>query len=159
MWMLFLCGALAAEPSLAFQDDGWLVGHVDIAASPDAVWALVADPGQVARFDAGRETTSEPDGTCHKVTMTIRHPLASPTFHTRSCPDGERTVRQVLTGGDMAAFDAEWRVEARGDGTRLHHRWKGEPASYAPQWIVHRMALKGATKLMAALRDHLEAQP
>jgi ribosome-associated toxin RatA of RatAB toxin-antitoxin module len=156
MMAWLFAASLAAEPTLRIDDDGWLVGHVDIAAEADAVWELVRDPGAVGRFDTARATESVADGDCHNVTMRIVHPLASPTFRTRSCTTAERTVRQDLVDGDMRSFVSEWRVEAVEGGARLHHRWKGEPAAFVPQFVVNRLALKGARELMGALREHLE---
>lgn len=159
--MIWLIGlALASDPVVELAADSWIEGHVDIDASPDDVFAVVAVPTEVARIDGTVRATSQPQGQCVAVTTEVIHPLASATYETLSCPDGERAVAQVLTGGDMKEFGSRWWVEPLGDGSqsRAHYRVRTISKLWVPQFVVNRSSVRSVEHLLTQLRAHFETE-
>jgi carbon monoxide dehydrogenase subunit G len=158
--VLLLVGATAqaAEPVVE-RGDSRIEAWVDLPAPPDEVFAVISDPAAVARIDGSTRVETAPDGDCIAVTTHVDHPLAKTSFQTRSCPDGELTVRQTLTGGSaMKEYDCRFRVEAHEAGSRLHYDIHTVAALPVPQFIVDRATMKGTERMLTRLRDHFEAQ-
>lgn len=156
---LALASAGAADPVVSRPGPTEVVGHVDVAADPAAVFALVAVPEAVAAV-AGPNTTasSVADGDCLLVTTRTTHALGAATYRSRSCPDGRWSVRQELVDGDLKEFSSRWWVELLpGGGARLHYRIQTVSTLPLPQFVVDRSAARSVKDLLARLRDHLES--
>ncbi|TNE90666.1 MAG: hypothetical protein EP330_07700 [Deltaproteobacteria bacterium] len=155
IWLL--AAAWAAEPVVAVGDDAWVEGHVDIAATPEAVYAVISVPTEVARIDGSVTVRTQASGECTAVHTVIEHPLAAAEYDSLSCPDGELAVSQSLVGGDMKEFASRWWVTAEGEGARLHYRVRTIPDLFVPQFLVNRSSAKSVDRMLGRLRDHLES--
>lgn len=153
---LLVAMALAAEPVVEKGDDSWVIGYVDVSASPDAVMALVKDPELVAKIDGSTKVSATKDGDCVVASNHVDHPIASVDYRTRSCPEGDRVVTITLVDGDMKSFDARWEVEDREGGSRVHYRIRTVASFFVPQFVVDRASMKGTEKMLGKVRDHLE---
>ena len=76
--------ALAGEPVVTLTEDSWIEGHVDIAASPEEVFATVSTPAAVAAIDGTVRATATPQGNCIAVQTEASTP--SPLRPTRRYP-------------------------------------------------------------------------
>ena len=156
---LALSSAGAAEPVVSRPGPAEVQGHVDVAAAPGAVFAVVAVPERVAEV-AGDKTTasSVADGDCLLVTTRTTHALGTATYQSRACQDGPWSVRQELVGGDLKAFSSRWWVEALpGGGARLHYWIRTVSKLPLPQFVVDRSAARSVEDLLARLRDHVSS--
>jgi hypothetical protein len=150
--------ALAGEPVVTLTEDSWIEGYIDIAALPEEVFATVSAPAAVAAIDGTVRATATPQGNCIAVHTEVIHPIASATYDSLSCPDGELAVAQVLTGGDMKEFGSRWWVQSSDTGARAHYRVRTIPKMWVPQFVVNRSSVRSVEHLLTKLAAHFEEQ-
>jgi ribosome-associated toxin RatA of RatAB toxin-antitoxin module len=163
--------ALAAEPAPAVSvrgDDtpgeGVVAASVIIAASPEAVWAVMTDCHRLARLmtnvDHCRVMQRDPAGRWdvrEQVTKASLLPAARTVL--RSDYDEPRLVRFHRIDGDFKVLEGEWRLTAMDGGARTRVDYVSRMSSpVAAPGLFVRMAMRGAlTKTLTNLRDACEA--
>jgi len=119
-------------------------------ASPDAVWALLADPAEWTRWGAWSRVEIE-DGAEHgpgAVRVVVRRP-----FHIRErvtdWVPGERMGYEVLDGLNVRGYRAEVTLTPDGDGTVV--RWHATYDRADPlTGLILRGAIRDACRRVAA---------
>lgn len=155
--LIFLLTALAAEPVVEIQDDSWIDGRIVVAASIEAVSEVLSSPRRIAEIDGAAVTVHQtPDGDCFAVVNDVSHPIASLSYETRACPEGEGTWRTKLTGGQMKEFESVWTAKTVDGGVHIGIRSRSVTNMMVPQWVINRSAAKSVIHTLEALRDHLE---
>ena len=104
---------------------------IEIAATPEAVWALVSDPANDPRW-CPKVKLVEPAGDRRWRVLHRPVPMRPPTAMTLELGELEAPRRLTLREeDDVSVFDVEYRLEPAGEGTRFtqvsEFEWKRLP--------------------------------
>ena len=125
---------------------GVVRGVIDIAAPLDVVWKVMTDcdlaPEMVANLKSCRLVARDPAGRWD-VREYISRMTFLPTVRNvfRSDYEPERRIAFHRTGGDLAVFEGEWRVEPRAGQVRVSYESRIAAPFSVPGWIA-RIALR-----------------
>ena len=153
-WAWVMAGWAAEPPEVSATESGAMRGSVEVSADVDAVRALIRDPVALARIVDGEvQVSTQDDGDCKRVTTTAPHPLMSVTYTTRSCPTETGVQDALVESSQLSTFQAEWKVEPLGAGSRITYQLDVRPKVPVPSFMVRRSARKGVVDSLVAVRD------
>lgn len=137
-----------------------VIAVVDIAASPDAVWAVMTDCARAVKFVPDlvscRILEADSGGAWdvreHIVDWTWFLPNVRNVF--RSEYERPRVLRFKRVDGDMARSEGEWRLEPLkgGAATRLSYTALLSPKSWIPASLALSSVKTDVPKILLALR-------
>jgi carbon monoxide dehydrogenase subunit G len=127
---------------------GAVLGVVDIAAPIDVVWKVMTDcdlaPKMVANLKSCRILERDPAGRWDVREFVSRPTVVLPpvrnVFRSEYQPDQKITFHR--TGGDLAVFEGEWRVEPHEGQVRVSYEAHIAAPFSVPGWLA-RIALRG----------------
>lgn len=118
MWMLIIAAALAVEPSVAQQSDGTIVARVVVAAPPDAVRAVLADPVACGKLAPEvLSVTSTAAGQCAMIDSSSRGAWSPLHWRSLRCPTPTGWRYDLVSSTDFEAMHTEWSVTDGLNGT------------------------------------------
>lgn len=133
---------------------------IDIAAPPEAVWAVMTDCDRAPKFVPDlvscRILESDPNGAWdvreHIIDWAWFLPNVRNVF--RSEYEPPRVLRFKRVDGDMARSEGEWRLEPRNGraGTRLFYMALLSPKSWIPPSMALSSVRSDVPKVLSALR-------
>jgi carbon monoxide dehydrogenase subunit G len=143
---------------------GIVRGQVDIAATPETVWATLLDCGRAHRMAPSvrrcEVTQRDPAGRWDVRRMEVQWSAFLPRFSTVFRSDFEplRRIRFRCTGGDIAFCEGEWRLAPLpGGGVRVSYENRATAPFPAPPGIT-RFAMKmDLADALRALRRESQA--
>lgn len=129
----------------------------DVAAPPEAVWAVLADPStrpswmtELAEVDAAPGPVGVGDRFNGRSSI-LFHDFIGASEVTVAEP-GRRLAEEVVIG---ARFVSRWEVEATSAGARVHHtidvEFPSGPFSALERWILRRRLLRMQRQSLANL--------
>ena len=127
---------------------GAVVGVIDIAAPVEVVWKVMTDcdlaPRMVANLKSCRILERDPAGRWDVREFVSRPTVVLPPvrniFRSEYQPDQKITFHR--TGGDLAVFEGEWRVEPHEGQVRVSYEAHIAAPFSVPGWLA-RIALRG----------------
>jgi 2-furoyl-CoA dehydrogenase large subunit len=160
-----LAAAMAAEPAqpvrggLALQARG----HVDIAAPPDRVFAVLLDPAALARVIPGCHALDQTGPNQYRADVTVGVGLVKARYAARIALSEIDAPRSLRLAGDgqstlgTGAGSGVVRLEATANGTRLHYDYAAQVGGKVA--AVGSRMLEGAARIvLAQLFDSLGRQ-
>lgn len=134
---------------------------VDIAASPEVIWAVMTDCDRSIDI-VGKMRTCEVieagEGWDTRA-QTLRSGLITTTSVFRSDYDFPHEIRISKAGGDMEVQEGVWRLEPLGDGkTRVSYRAASCPSFPVPSGMLKRAMRKDVPEILRNLRAVAEAE-
>lgn len=125
---------------------GLVRGVIDIAAPVDVVWKVMIDcdlaPRMVANLRSCRIVERDPEGRWDVREYVSRMTFLPPVRNVfRSDYEPERRIGFHRTGGDLAIFEGEWRVEPHEGMVRVSYEARIAAPFSVPGWIA-RLALR-----------------
>jgi uncharacterized membrane protein len=143
---------------------GLIRGAIDIAAPPEAVWAVILDcdraPRMVARLKSCRVLERDPAGRWD-VREHISKPALFPSVRSvfRSEYEPHSLIRFQRAGGDLKALTGEWRLTPLDDGarTRVTYENRASTPFRAPGAIIRMTARADVEAALVALRRESQA--
>jgi uncharacterized protein YndB with AHSA1/START domain len=125
------------------------VVHVaDVPASPDVVWACIADPTARASWMTELQRVDAPPGTVkvgdrfNGQSSILLHDFIGASEVTEA--DRDRSLEEDVVIG--ARFLSRWEITATADGSSVHHsievQFPGGPFSPIERWVLRRRLLQ-----------------
>ncbi len=153
--LALLGGSAWATPAVEVAEDGGVQGHVMVAASPDAVLALLSDPVAVHQLTGSEGTVAaRSDGKCLLSDEYHPHPLASVRYSLRVCPDSTGVSATLAKSEDLLAYESRWQLSAAPGGTRVDYTLAVVPDLPLPRWAIDRSTKSSVVELMEKLAAH-----
>jgi uncharacterized membrane protein len=141
---------------------GAVRGVIDIAAPVDVVWKVMTDcelaPKMVANLKSCRILERDPAGRWDVREYVSRATLLPPIHNIfRSDYQPDQRISFHRTGGDLAVFEGQWRVEPHEGQVRVSYEARIALPFSVPRWIA-RIALRGDVHaaLLAFQREAVE---
>jgi len=144
---------------------GAILAAIDVAAPQAVVWSVMTDcdlaPKMVANLKSCRILERDPQGRWD-VREEISKMTFTPSVRTVYREDFEPNRRMAFhrTGGDLAIFEGEWRLEPRGDRVRVTYEARVAAPFSVPGWVA-RLALRHDVPmaLLALRREAMARAP
>ncbi len=158
MVFLLLAQALAAEPVITAQTDGSIVGTTAIAASPEAVRALLADPVACGTLSPDiLSVTVTPAGKCSMVDVVSRGAWNPLKWRSLRCPTADGWRDDLVSSDDLQAMHSEWHVVAAADGTTTVEYRTNTQVSLAgvPASLIHQGMMQSAKTTLVRLVERV----
>jgi hypothetical protein len=147
MWFL-LGPAMASEaPVVTTEADGTVVGVAVVAASEDAVRALLGDASRAAGLspDVYDVTVEGEEGRCSRVRKHTRGVFRPFELLALRCPTEQGWTEVLVESGDFSSYALEWRVAPDAAGTRVEYRVRTKLSIPVPAAAL-RGAIEDATR-------------
>lgn len=154
MVLLLLAQALAAEPVVTAQADGYIVGTAAIAASPDVVRAALEDPVACGRLSPDvLSVTVTPAGACSMMDVVARGAWNPVTWRSLRCPTEYGWRDDLVSSTDLQAMHSEWHVTAAADGTTtVEYRTNTQISlTGVPDSLIHQGMMRSARETLVRL--------
>lgn len=150
--------ALASAPEVTQLDNHKVRGTVEVAAPVERVRTLLSDPRNVANIDKSGTTVTirGTEANCQLVHSAVAHPIASIEYETRVCPVADGWKATLVKSDDLVEFESVWKVEEKGDRTRILYEIRTIPDIPVPQFVVDRQTRTSVQAMLVKLRKHLE---
>lgn len=136
-------------------------GHVDIGATPEQVYAVVADFDHAADFvsamDSSRVLSQDSDGVLVRQVGTthflVRHTVRLALRFRESPPS---LLRFEIVGGDFAVYYGSWKTAPQDGGTRLQYEVTLRPPGFVPQFLVRPLAERILCQTLEEVRGEVQ---
>lgn len=154
MWTLIIAAALAADPAVTQEGDGTIIVRVDVAASPAAVRAVLADPvacGQLSPEVLSVSSTAA--GKCTMVDTSARGAWSPIHWRSLRCPTADGWRYDLVSSDDIESLHAEWSVTdaANGDAS-VEYRFNTQiHLTGVPDTLVRQGMIKSAKDTLVRL--------
>jgi hypothetical protein len=148
---------------------GAVVGVAEIAATPEAIWALLLDVNSIPRASSSvkavtiRKDVREPDGRRQiDLTFVLRVAFSDFTYHTiRSYSPADATMTWVLDkslSNDIAWTEGSYSTWPTADPrrTRLLYRSKVDTGRNLPQWVEEDLTERSLRTYLAWVKKQAE---
>ncbi len=156
MWAWILA-AWAAEPSVAFGDDGLLKASMEIGAPADAVRAVLADAPRVARWSPdvlGMDAVSPVDGECRDFKLTTKGLWNPLSYVIRRCATAGGFSERLVSSETFTRVQADWTITPTAAGCRVDYLGGVEVNLPVPKAMLQ----KAQTSSMASTLKRLAAE-
>lgn len=136
---------------------GMILAAIDVSAPQAVVWTVMTDcglaPRMVANLKSCRILESDPQGRWD-IREEVSRPAFAPSVRVIYREDFEPDHRMSFhrTGGDLAVFEGEWRLEPHGDQVRVTYEARVTAPFKAPSWVVDLALRHDVTRALLALR-------
>jgi carbon monoxide dehydrogenase subunit G len=148
--------ARAAEPSIAVEDDGTVVGRVEVAATESEVRALLTDPVTAGSLTPGVLSVSPtPQGACTLLDVETRGPWDPLTYRGLRCPTADGWEQHLVASEDFARVDVHWKLAPTDTGTAVEYRVNTAITAPVPARLVRRGVEQSARETLVALVERL----
>jgi hypothetical protein len=143
---------------------GIVRGQVDIAATPEVVWAAILDCSRAGRMAPSvrrcRVTQRDPAGRWDVRRMDVQWSALLPGFVTvfRSDYEPMRRIRFHCTAGDIAFCEGGWRLDPLpGGGVRVLYENRASSPFPAPAGLTRLAMKRDVANALRALRRESQA--
>lgn len=165
MWWMWISVVLAAgpasrTPNVAMEDD-WVTGQVWVDIPQQRAVAEVTSPIRVAELHptAMKVTQLAENDNCRRINYHQDHWLARVDYDIDACETGHGWT-ESLKDAEVSTFhqyEAEWRLVAQDEGTRIEIRVISVPKLKVPQWLVNQQSRKAVRETLTVMQGRLEA--
>lgn len=134
-----------------------VVVDLEVSASFDATRAVVVDPWAIAGlYGDGTTVTRVEQGDCDTLRYEVGSIVGDVSYTVAFCVEADG-ARATLTDppGDMKAYEAVWKVEAAGEGTRIHYELLVVPTMKLPRRVIRSSTKRSVKKLFVRLEQEL----
>jgi len=155
MWFM-MSMALAGEPQVAFRDDGLLHGTVEVAASADAVRAVLDDAVRMARWSPdviAYEAVGEPAGGCQVYAAKTKGMWKPLTYTSKRCRTTEGYRDNLVESDSFQVMTGEWTLTPVESGTRIDFVGDLELSLPVPKRLLSGARVKGLTLTLTKLGE------
>ena len=149
-------GASAGGGDVRIEDER-VIAELEVPASPDAVMKLVADPWKIAGlYGDGTTVTRVQDGDCDTLHYAIDSFIGAVNYNVLFCVHGSGARADLAEPlENMRAYEAIWKIEAKGSGTKIHYELLVVPAMKLPQRVIRSSTRRSVRKLFVRLEEEL----
>lgn len=123
MWVLWATLS-GAEPTVAFDEAGMLRASTVIAASPDAVKAVLGDAPRVAKWSPevlSMTPVGAASGACRDFEVTTKGLWNPLSYVVRRCTTDAGFSDRLVSSDDFTRVQADWTVTAVPEGARVDY--------------------------------------
>jgi len=148
---LFGTAHAAEPPSVTIQDDGAVVGVVDLAVAPDVLRTRMQDPSWLPTIsgDGTTVTVTRTDGACQILHSESPNAVMTARYDTRRCPTDTGFASTLLDSNAFKSYATSWTFEPTATGTRATYRVALSTSLWVPNGVVRRTT-------RGAIQDMLE---
>ena len=148
--------ALADGGDVRIEGDR-VVAELEVPAALEDVRKVVDDPWTISGFYGdGNNVTRVHDGDCDTLRYAIDSFIGTVTYNVLYCVDADgarSTLAEPLE--DMRAYEAVWRVEASGTGSKIRYELLVVPTIKLPRRVVRSTSKRSVKKLFVRLEEEL----
>lgn len=141
--------ARAEEPAIEMSplSDGTMQGRFVVAASPEEVRAMLADPVRSGRFapQVVNVQVLSSKGSCDEIVTTTRLPGTTMDYHSMRCRTSSGIRDSLIDSSLMQDFSAAWDYHAVEGGTEVTVKIKSVVDLPVPAYVM-RVSLQSSVK-------------
>ena len=156
--------AAAGDPAVQVESDGktdatHIRAHIDIAAPPAVVWAVITDcarsPQIIPNLESCRIVKRDAAGKWDVREHIINWATLLPRLRTvvRNTYDTGRRLVFKLIDGDMRISEGEWRLDPIARGTRLSYNALMAPNFPVPKVLIEQALYQDFPNLLRAIQS------
>lgn len=152
---LLLGTAWAGDVDVTVDDDGTVLGRVELSAPVDEVRSLLGDPERMNRvLKSESQTEISQQGDCILQKTHQPHPIAAVDFVIRTCPTTTGWKTTLVESDDIERMDVEWKLAPMASGTAVTYSLDVESTMVLPDFVERGALKRSATKTLEALVAH-----
>jgi hypothetical protein len=149
----------AAEPPPDPQveaKDGWVWATVHIPVARDLIFAALADPRNVIRWEGSKtQVTIVPDGACARVDLDVPSAIGLIRYAERRCPTADGYRATLIESEDFEVFEDAWVLVPDEGGTLVRYGLRSKTSFLVPQSLANRLTGKSLRKMLRGMREEL----
>ncbi|MCO4743915.1 MAG: hypothetical protein KC912_03940 [Proteobacteria bacterium] len=147
---LFASSAFAAEPVVASQSDGTVVGSVVLNVTPEEAMDMLGD-AELARSinpDVVSLQTLGSSGPCTDLDISTRGMWRPLKMKARRCRTTDGFRETLIESADFDAQEATWTVSEHPEGALLEYSLKSEPNLPVPRALIQDNMRKSVKEML-----------
>ncbi len=153
MLIFSLASALAAEPTVTTQADGTVVARMEVAASAEAIRAILSDSEASVRLSADvLSVDAALKGKCSEMTVQTKGAWNPLEYKALRCPTANGWRTSLIESDDFSALEVEWKLDPScSDLTTVEYRVRTDVDIVAPKALVQQGVRRSARDTLKEL--------